>query len=361
MELTIQEIEKRLKEPFPLSEIKWKPQAISRDKTKAMAVPFIDARAVMERLDAVVGAFNWQIRHVESESAIGIRHPDTGEWIWKGDVGYVAGEESDNEDTQAMGVKGSASDGLKRAGVVWGIFRYSYDVPKQWVKWDADGRKFLESPTLPNWALPEKKNVAPVASNSNTQRATANNTQPTQTNRQGEVNKPNVDKTVEEEKKQKENYSRQHPPLSPVQRNKLTELWKLLNGGAEVKDELAFQGLDKLFTESFKHGLADATYEEAARLTGELLSQLRARTNSTGTTTTNSAAPTLSPIKAPTIKNVADWTRVVNWAVESKFIPNAKAQMELFRITDKAGIAVIDETNIKQVTQLINDAFKQKA
>jgi hypothetical protein len=142
-----------------------------------------------------------------------------------------------------------------------------------------------------------------------------------------------------------------------------------LNGGAEVKDELAFQGLDKLFTESFKHGLADATYEEGARLTGQLLTDLRAKTNGeTGTTTTETpttpvaaVASVPSPIKAPTIKNVADWKKVVAWAVEQKYIANENTQMELFKITNKAGITVIDESNIKQVTQLINDAFKKKA
>jgi hypothetical protein len=74
-------------------------------------------------------------------------------------------------------------------------------------------------------------------------------------------------------------YNRSHPPLSPVQRNKLTELWRILNGGGT--DEQVTQGLDKLFLESFKHSLADATYEEGARLTGQLLTELRSKTNTT--------------------------------------------------------------------------------
>lgn len=71
--------------------------------------------------------------------------------------------------------------------------------------------------------------------------------------------------------------SRSHPPLSPVQRNKLTELWRLLHPGNE---EQVNEGLDRLFVESFKHGIAEATYEEGARLTGLLLSELRKQTNS---------------------------------------------------------------------------------
>lgn len=69
-------------------------------------------------------------------------------------------------------------------------------------------------------------------------------------------------------------YPRSHPPLSAVQRNKLLELWHALNGGTDVD---AAEGVDKLFTETFKHGMSEATYEEGARLTGQLLSELRNR------------------------------------------------------------------------------------
>lgn len=70
-------------------------------------------------------------------------------------------------------------------------------------------------------------------------------------------------------------YTRSHPPLSPVQRNKLVELWRSLHGGGELE---ATEGLDRLFAENFKHGLSEATYEEGARLTGQLLGEIRSRT-----------------------------------------------------------------------------------
>lgn len=69
-------------------------------------------------------------------------------------------------------------------------------------------------------------------------------------------------------------YARSHPPLSPVQRNKLMELWRVLYGA----NEDAQTGLDKLFVETFKHGINEATYEEGARMTGQLLSELRNKT-----------------------------------------------------------------------------------
>lgn len=67
-------------------------------------------------------------------------------------------------------------------------------------------------------------------------------------------------------------YARAHPPLSPVQRAKLVELWRNLYGGGELD---ATEGLDDLFSKNFKHGLNEATYEEGARLTGQLLAELR--------------------------------------------------------------------------------------
>lgn len=76
---------------------------------------------------------------------------------------------------------------------------------------------------------------------------------------------------------QRTTYSRTHPPLSPVQRNKLTELWRILHGGS---DEEVAAGLDRMFVEAYKHGMNEATYEEGARLTGQLLAELRNKTNS---------------------------------------------------------------------------------
>lgn len=65
-------------------------------------------------------------------------------------------------------------------------------------------------------------------------------------------------------------YSRTHPPLSPVQRNKLLELTRLVHG--EINTEMK---LEALFMEQFQHGSDTATYEDGARLTGFLLAEIR--------------------------------------------------------------------------------------
>ena len=64
------------------------------------------------------------------------------------------------------------------------------------------------------------------------------------------------------------------PSLSAVQRRKLLELYSNLHGGSEAE---AARGLDAMFVEAFKHPLTNATYEEGARITAQLLAAQRAK------------------------------------------------------------------------------------
>lgn len=143
---------KELAKPFPADTINWKPQATSRDGTKALAVAYIDARDVAERLDDVVGPERWQVDHkdVGDQTLTGIGILSHSGWIWKWDMGMVAQDGAD----EAKAAKGSLSDGLKRAAVLWGIGRYLYRLPKTWVAFDKDKKRITEIPALPAWALP---------------------------------------------------------------------------------------------------------------------------------------------------------------------------------------------------------------
>jgi len=144
--------------PFPVSDINWKAQVTSQDKTRALAVAYIDVRDVVRRLDQVVGAFNWSVDHKmvgdTTISGIGIRDPQTNAWIWKWDAGFVEEHEGQN-DSRMKSVKGTISDGIKRAAVLWGIGRYLYQLPKTWVGYNAQEKKLTETPALPAWATPE--------------------------------------------------------------------------------------------------------------------------------------------------------------------------------------------------------------
>ncbi|AWT34519.1 single-stranded DNA-binding protein [Deinococcus actinosclerus] len=147
--MKLADVEKRLKAPFPAHMIHWKPSAFSRDRSRALMLAHIDARAVQDRLDAVV-ANDWEFR---VEVIPGTRQPTakgilTVLGVTREDIGEAA--EGD------LGtIKAAASDALKRCAVHFGIGRYLYDLPKTWADWDDAGRKPIQTPELPDWARPD--------------------------------------------------------------------------------------------------------------------------------------------------------------------------------------------------------------
>ncbi|WP_299949103.1 Rad52/Rad22 family DNA repair protein [uncultured Ruegeria sp.] len=121
---------KKLSEEFPRESVSWRVQGTPYERNgrfSAMALAYIDARDVMDRLDEVCGPDNWQDEYTTNANGlticrIGIRVTD--EWVWKSDG---AGE------TAVEGQKGGISDALKRAAVHWGIGRYLYRLDSPWV------------------------------------------------------------------------------------------------------------------------------------------------------------------------------------------------------------------------------------
>lgn len=119
----------QLKAPFDPKKISWRVGSMTKDKSKGMALAYIDARDVMDRLDDVCTPGGWACRYPHANGktvcAIGIKVGE--EWIWKEDG---AG------DSDIEAEKGALSDAFKRAAVRWGIGRYLYDIPSPWVELD---------------------------------------------------------------------------------------------------------------------------------------------------------------------------------------------------------------------------------
>lgn len=140
----------QLKNPFPPEKVKYRIGATNSDKSMAIALAYIDSRDVQKRLDEVVGISNWRSRMERFDGGfvctIDIRI--NGEWVSRSDA---AG------DTHVEPVKGGASDALKRAAAQWGIGRYLYYLPNQWVRTKKSGRTVVlaEKPELPQWAMPQ--------------------------------------------------------------------------------------------------------------------------------------------------------------------------------------------------------------
>ena len=125
-----------LKAPFAPNKISWRIGSTNADKSKGMALAYIDARDVQDRLDAVCGIGGWQNRYIpmhdkKTVCEIGIKIGEA--WIWKSDG---AG------DSDVEAEKGSLSDAFKRCAVKWGIGRYLYDVEPPWVTITPAGRSF---------------------------------------------------------------------------------------------------------------------------------------------------------------------------------------------------------------------------
>lgn len=148
--MEIKELQAQLTAPFYPNEIEWRVGATNKEKSKGIALPYITNRAIMNRLDEVVGITNWKNEFFIQDKAkvcgISIRFEE--EWITKYDGA---------DDTNIEATKGGISNAMKRAAVQWGIGRYLYKLPTMWVAIEPNGKSYKikgKPPELPNWALP---------------------------------------------------------------------------------------------------------------------------------------------------------------------------------------------------------------
>lgn len=157
----------KLAAPFPPTDLEWRIGRVGQKEGKiwATAFAYVTNRAIMQRLDDVVGPGGWRNEKPTAwdtgtpgvVAGIAIKIGD--EWVTKWDG-------ADQPDTEP--VKGGFSNAMKRAAVLWGIGRYLYDLPEGYVTIDEKGRFYQgkndkknipafkwNPPNLPKWALPE--------------------------------------------------------------------------------------------------------------------------------------------------------------------------------------------------------------
>jgi hypothetical protein len=143
-------IEDRLAEPFDPRELKLKPQVVNGNR--ALAVIYVDARVVQDRLDRVFGVDGWQDDYeilADGNVLCRLRVKIDGAWITKTDVGGPSAQ-PDGGDR----LKAATSDALKRAAVKLSIGRYIYRLGGQWLDFDPKKKQFSKTPSLPPDALP---------------------------------------------------------------------------------------------------------------------------------------------------------------------------------------------------------------
>jgi hypothetical protein len=148
---TVESVTAALSAPFDAAEVKFKPAVVSGNR--ALALAYVDARVIQDRLDEVLGVAGWQdsYRVLPDGSVMCRLRLKIGEhWITKTDVGGQS-EQPDGGDR----TKAAVSDALKRAAVKFGVGRYLYRLPQLWCDYDPDKRQFVRTPALPTAALPK--------------------------------------------------------------------------------------------------------------------------------------------------------------------------------------------------------------
>ena len=148
---TAQDLYDALSEPFPTEYIEWRVGSTNErwrkdnEPLKGKPLCYIDARAVMDRLDSVCGPEGWQNTYLFGPGSslicnLGIRMPGSNEWLWKADGAGATDVEAE---------KGAMSDALKRAAVRWGVGRYLYDIDAKQVDLEVRGKTaFIPASTL---------------------------------------------------------------------------------------------------------------------------------------------------------------------------------------------------------------------
>src|SRR4051794_20939699 len=106
----------KLSEPFHSKDLEWRIMQAGITKQGspwAKIVPYIQARAIIDRLNEVVGPQNWQNSNEITDKGIltTILIKINGEWV---------GKQDGSEFTEIEPFKGGISGGLKRAAVLWG-------------------------------------------------------------------------------------------------------------------------------------------------------------------------------------------------------------------------------------------------
>ena len=144
------EIQAALIKPFDSSLVKWKPEVTKKNQDGrkvdimrngqqvAGCTAHIDARDVMNRLDEVVGSFEWSDSYRVLPNEKNVECTLTVMGVSKTDVGQT------NEGGFADAMKAAYSDALKRAAVKFGIGRHLYSMEMQWRPFD--GYKILDRP-----------------------------------------------------------------------------------------------------------------------------------------------------------------------------------------------------------------------
>lgn len=133
--------------PFAASDVSWKLQLTNKEKTSGLAVPYLDARAIADRLDAVVGQNRWKDEYKPWHNYVTKKEQKFAQlctiYVYDEDLREWIGKTDGAEDSDIEPIKGGLSDSFKRAAVRWNIGRYLYKFDPVWVDIEPRGDSFV--------------------------------------------------------------------------------------------------------------------------------------------------------------------------------------------------------------------------
>ena len=137
------EVLEALGKPFPVEAVSWKPGATNKEKTKAMALAYVDPRHYMDRLNEVLGGEWSDSYEVQNDGQIVVCHL-TIMGVTRCDVGEDDSPGGDEDRGPKNKATTSAAQAFKRACVKFGLGAYLYRLPRIWATYDAARRQFSE-------------------------------------------------------------------------------------------------------------------------------------------------------------------------------------------------------------------------
>ncbi len=165
--MNTKQIIEALQAPFKESEYEWRVQSENYSGAKVRVLCYVQARAIQNRLDDVMGPFGWQVSYSQGPGGgiickLSLLNSETAEWV---------GKEDGAENTDIEPVKGGLSGAIKRAGSAWGIGRLLYNLEATEVPLQGQGLHYHKvkkgdnkdkwmywtPPVLPDWAVAKPK------------------------------------------------------------------------------------------------------------------------------------------------------------------------------------------------------------
>ncbi len=135
-----------LTEPFHPMFVEWKPQATTKDGTKALAAAYVDARHYQHRLDTLAPGWETEYQFIKPDGSL-VKCRLTINGVTREEVGESDVDEN-NTATSAV------AQSFKRACAAFGLGRYLYFLPQVWSEYDPKSRRITTPPALPAWAKP---------------------------------------------------------------------------------------------------------------------------------------------------------------------------------------------------------------